>query len=280
MPDGDFIDLDWSGKTSGTVVLVVHGLEGSLESHYIGGLLTTLAEAGYNAGLMYLRNCSEEQNRLARSYHSGESGDLDFVVQHILKKFPGQPLVVIGFSLGGNILLKWLGEQKDSSPLHSAIAISVPFDLNSAALNLEKGLSRIYQRHLLDKLRNSVRKKAARHPPPVPVENLHELQTFRQFDDQITAPLHGFRDVDDYYTQSSSKQFLKDIRTPTLVIQAEDDPFLPADALPVDSELSPSVTLELSSRGGHVGFISGANPLKPQYWLEQRILQFLAVPEA
>ena len=280
LPDGDFIDLDWSGKTSGTVVLVVHGLEGSLESHYIGGLLTTLAEAGYNAGLMYLRNCSEEQNRLARSYHSGESGDLDFVVQHILKKFPGQPLVVIGFSLGGNILLKWLGEQKDSSPLHSAIAISVPFDLNSAALNLEKGLSRIYQRHLLDKLRNSVRKKAARHPPPVPVENLHELQTFRQFDDQITAPLHGFRDVDDYYTQSSSKQFLKDIRTPTLVIQAEDDPFLPADALPVDSELSPSVTLELSSRGGHVGFISGANPLKPQYWLEQRILQFLAVPEA
>lgn len=280
MPDGDFIDLDWSGKTSGTVVLVVHGLEGSLESHYIGGLLTTLAEAGYNAGLMYLRNCSEEQNRLARSYHSGESGDLDFVVQHILKKFPGQPLVVIGFSLGGNILLKWLGEQKDSSPLHSAIAISVPFDLNSAALNLEKGLSRIYQRHLLDKLRNSVRKKAARHPPPVPVENLHELQTFRQFDDQITAPLHGFRDVDDYYTQSSSKQFLKDIRTPTLVIQAEDDPFLPADALPVDSELSPAVTLELSSRGGHVGFISGANPLKPQYWLEQRILQFLAVPEA
>ena len=279
MPDGDFIDLDWSGKTSGTVVLVVHGLEGSLESHYIGGLLTTLAEAGYNAGLMYLRNCSEEQNRLARSYHSGESGDLDFVVQHILKKFPGQPLVVIGFSLGGNILLKWLGEQKDSSPLHSAIAISVPFDLNSAALNLEKGLSRIYQRHLLDKLRNSVRKKAARHPPPVPVENLHELQTFRQFDDQITAPLHGFRDVDDYYTQSSSKQFLKDIRTPTLVIQAEDDPFLPADALPVDSELSPSVTLELSSRGGHVGFISGANPLKPQYWLEQRILQFLSGPE-
>ena len=160
--------------------------------------------------------------------------------------------------------------------MHSAIAISVPFDLNSAALNLEKGLSRIYQRHLLDKLRNSVRKKAVAHPPPVPLENLHELQTFRQFDDRITAPIHGFRDVDDYYTQSSSKQFLKDIRTPTLIIQATDDPFLPAEALPVESELSPSVTLELSSKGGHVGFISGINPLKPQYWLEHRIQRFLA----
>jgi predicted alpha/beta-fold hydrolase len=277
LPDGDFIDLDWSEQSSGKVVLVVHGLEGSLESHYIGGLLTALAGDGYNAGLMYLRNCSEEQNRLARSYHSGETGDLDFVVQHILKKFPGQPLIVIGFSLGGNILLKWLGEQKESSPVHSAIAISVPFDLNSAALNLEKGLSRIYQRHLLDRLKNSVRKKAAAHPPPVPLENLHELQTFRQFDDRITAPLHGFRDVDDYYTQSSSKQFLKHIRTPTLIIQAEDDPFLPAEALPVESELSPSVTLELSGRGGHVGFISGVNPLKPQYWLEHRIQRFLAM---
>ena len=265
-------------QSSGKIVLVLHGLEGSLESHYIGGLLTTLAGDGYNAGLMYLRNCGEEQNRLARSYHSGETGDLDFVVQHILKKFPGQQLVVIGFSLGGNILLKWLGEQKESSSLHSAIAISVPFDLNSAALNLEKGLSRIYQRYLLKKLRNSVRKKATRHPPPVPLERLHELQTFRQFDNGITAPLHGFRDVDDYYTQSSSKQFLKDIRTPTLIIQAKDDPFLPAEALPVESELSPSVTLELSSKGGHVGFISGVNPLNPQYWLEHRILLFLSEP--
>ena len=276
LPDGDFIDLDWTERSGDKVVLVLHGLEGSLESHYTGGLLTALAQENYHAGLMYFRNCSEEPNRLARSYHSGETGDLDFVVRHILKKFPGRQLVVIGFSLGGNILLKWLGEQADASPLHGAVAISVPFDLNSAALNLEKGLSRIYQRHLLIKLRNSVRKKAAHHPPPVPLGRLQELRTFRQFDDRITAPLHGFRDVDDYYTRSSSKQFLKTIRSPTLIIQAKDDPFLPAEALPVESELSPSVTMELSSRGGHVGFVSGANPLNPQYWLEQRILQFLA----
>ena len=259
-------------------MLVLHGLEGSLESHYTGGLLTTLAQENYNAGLMYFRNCSDEPNRLARSYHSGETGDLDFVVKHILENHPGRPLAVIGFSLGGNVLLKWLGEQAGASPLHCAIAISVPLDLNSAALNLEKGLSRIYQRHLLTKLRNSVRKKAEHHPPLVPLERLHELRTFRQFDDQITAPLHGFRDVDDYYTQSSSKQFLRYIHTPTLIIQAKDDPFLPADALPRESELAAAVTLELASHGGHVGFISGTNPLNPQYWLEQRILRFLAEP--
>jgi predicted alpha/beta-fold hydrolase len=276
LPDGDFIDLDWTQGGGEKIVLLLHGLEGSLESHYTGGLLSALALENYRAGLLYFRGCSGEPNRLARSYHSGETGDLDFAVRHILKHLPGKQLAVIGFSLGGNVLLKWLGEQADASPLHSAVAISVPFDLNSAALKLEHGLSRIYQHHLLEKLRNSVRKKAARHPPPYPPERLQELRTFRQFDDRITAPLHGFRDVDDYYTRSSSKQFLQDIHTPTLIIQAKDDPFLPAEALPVDSELGPSVTLELSNRGGHVGFVSGTNPPNPQYWLEQRILQFLA----
>jgi hypothetical protein len=278
LPDADFIDLDWSKNTAGKIVLLLHGLEGSLESHYTGGLLKALAENNYTAGLMYFRNCSGEPNRLARSYHSGETGDLDFVVRHIQKKHPGRPLVVIGFSLGGNVLLKWLGEQAGASPLHSAIAISVPFDLNSAALKLEKGLSRIYQRHLLKKLRTSVRSKAVRHPPPLALNRLHELRTFRQFDDRITAPLHGFRDVDDYYTQSSSKQYLKTIHTPTLIIQASDDPFLPPAALPRDADLAAAVTLELSSHGGHVGFIAGANPFKPRYWLEQRILRHLAEP--
>ncbi|MGB5440034.1 MAG: hydrolase [Gammaproteobacteria bacterium] len=276
LPDGDFIDLDWSKNATGKIVLVLHGLEGSLESHYTGGLLKALAENNYQAGLMYFRNCSGEPNRLARSYHSGETGDLDFIVRQILEKHPARPLVAIGFSLGGNVLLKWLGEQAQASPLHSAMAISVPFDLNSAALKLEKGLSRIYQRHLLKKLRKSVGRKAAHHPPPLALEQLHELRTFRQFDDRITAPLHGFRDVDDYYTRSSSKQYLKTIHTPTLIIQASDDPFLPAAALPRDPELAAAVTLELSSRGGHVGFITGANPFNPHYWLEQRVLQFLA----
>jgi len=276
LPDGDFVDLDWTRDTGGAVVLVLHGLEGNLESHYTGAILSTLAQHGYNAGLLYFRNCSGEPNRLPRSYHSGDTGDLDFAIRHIREAFPGRDIAVIGYSLGGNVLLKWLGEQATAVPVRTAIAISVPFDLNSAALKLETGVSRIYQRHLLKKLNAAVLRKALLHPPPYPLERLHELRTFRQFDNAITAPLNGFRDVDDYYGQSSCGQYLRTIHTPTLIIQARDDPFLPATALPGENDLGPAVTLELACSGGHVGFIEGANPLQPRYWLEQRILQHLS----
>lgn len=258
------------------VVLVLHGLEGNLESHYTGALLKTLAQQGYNAGLLYFRNCSGEPNRLPRSYHSGDTGDLDFAIRHIQQAFIAKDIAVVGYSIGGNVLLKWLGEQANAAPVRTAIAISVPFNLNSAALKLETGLSRIYQRHLLKKLTAAVLRKAQLHSPPFPLERLQELQTFRQFDNAITAPLNGFRDVDDYYNHSSCGQYLQYIRTPTLVIQARDDPFLPETALPAEDELGPAVTLELARRGGHVGFITGLNPLRPHYWLEQRILQHLS----
>jgi predicted alpha/beta-fold hydrolase len=276
LPDGDFVDLDWTPRTGGMVVLVLHGLEGNLESHYTGAILRVLAQQGYNAGLLYFRNCSGEPNRLPRSYHSGDTGDLDFAIRHIRQTFPDRDIAVVGYSLGGNVLLKWLGEQADAAPARTAIAISVPFDLNSAALKLETGLSRIYQRHLLKKLSAAVLRKAPLHPPPFPLERLQELQTFRQFDNAITAPLNGFRDVDDYYDHSSCRQYLHDIRTPTLIIQARDDPFLPPAALPSEDDLDPAVTLELARHGGHVGFITGSNPLQPRYWLEQRILQHLS----
>ncbi len=256
-------------------MLILHGLEGSLESHYTGGMLDALARENYTAALMYFRGRSGEPNRLPRGYHSGETSDIDFVVRHIKNRHPEKSIAVIGYSLGGNVLLKWLGEQADTAPVTTAIAISVPFDLNSAALQLEKGLSRIYQGHLLKKLRESITAKSDAHTLPFPLHRLHELQTFRQFDNEITAPLHGFQDVDDYYTRSSSKQFLKYIHIPTLVIQAKDDPFLPASALPDDTDLSPSVTLELAQHGGHVGFVSGNNPLHPEHWLEQRALTHL-----
>jgi predicted alpha/beta-fold hydrolase len=275
LPDGDFLDLEWTDRTAGNVVLILHGLEGSLESHYTGGMLGTLARQGYNACLMYLRGCSGEPNRLPYSYHSGKTDDLDFVVRTIQERLPGKPLAIIGFSLGGNILLKWLGEQGKSARVSTAVAISVPFDLNQAALRLEHGLSRIYQHHLVKKLHSSARIKSCSHPLPWPAERLNELRTFRRFDNEITAPLNGFRDVDDYYNRASSKQYLKSIQVPTLLIQARDDPFLPAPALPQDDDLSPAVTLELSRRGGHVGFVSGNNPMRPQYWLEQRVIRHL-----
>jgi predicted alpha/beta-fold hydrolase len=276
LPDGDFLDLDWTTETNGALVLLLHGLEGSIESHYTGGLLRRLSGAGYNTGLLYFRGRSGEPNRLARSYHSGETGDLDQVVRHLQEKYAQQPLSLVGFSLGGNVLLKWLGEKGSNAGIRQAIAISVPLDLDAAARQLERGLSRIYRNHLLNKLRKAVISKAGAHPPPLPLNRLHELLSFRAFDDAITAPLHGFTGVDDYYARASSKQFLRDIQVPTLILQALDDPFLPAAALPRADELSPAVTLELSRHGGHVGFISGNNPLAPCYWLEQRVLQQLS----
>lgn len=279
LPDGDFLDLEWTGKTAGSVVLMLHGLEGSLESHYTGGMLGVLAQQGYNACMMYLRGCSGEPNRLPYSYHSGKTDDLDFVVRAIQDRLPETALAIIGFSLGGNILLKWLGEQGASAGIRTAVAISVPFDLNQAALRLEHGWSRIYQHHLVKKLHGSARRKARLHQLPWPAERISELNTFRRFDNEITAPLNGFRDVDDYYTRASSKQYLKAIQVPTLLIQARDDPFLPATALPQDDDLSPTVTLELSNRGGHVGFVSGRNPVRPQYWLEQRIIRHLGLQQ-
>jgi predicted alpha/beta-fold hydrolase len=275
LPDGDFLDIDWTALPGTRRVLVLHGLEGSLESHYSGGLLKCLAQRGYRAGLLYFRGCSGAPNRLPRSYHSGETGDLDFVIRHLHAAQPELPLAVIGFSLGGNVLLKWLGEQGSNAPLNTAIAISVPFDLDSAARQLQRGLSRIYQHHLLARLRQSVLLKSAAHPPPVPLHRLRTLYSFHDFDNAITAPLHGFRDVDDYYQRSSSKPFLKHIRVPTLILQARDDPFLPATALPADHELSGQVSLELAEHGGHVGFVAGNNPCRPRYWLEQRIADHL-----
>jgi len=275
LADGDFIDIDWTRQTDGLRVLILHGLEGSLESHYTGGLLSALEQDGYTAGLMYFRGRSGEPNRLPRSYHSGDTGDLDATIQRIMQRHPNTAIAVIGFSLGGNVLLKWLGEKGRSAHICTAIAISVPLDLHHAALRLDRGLSRIYQRYLLNKLTKSVTAKAELHDPPFPLDRLHELNTFHKFDNKITAPLHGFRDVDDYYSRSSSKQFLKRIKIPTLILQSIDDPFLPASALPKENELSPSITMELSEQGGHVGFVTGSNPLQPHYWLEERIRQHL-----
>ena len=275
LADGDFVDIDWTASDGDMTVLILHGLEGSLESHYSGGLLCALEHSGYKAGLMYFRGCSGEPNRLPRSYHSGDTGDLDTVIRHIRKLRPGKPLAAIGVSLGGNVLLKWLGEQAVNADITTAIAISVPLDLHEAAVKLGNGASRIYQHHLLKRLRDSVTIKATRHEPPFPLDRLDELDSFHKFDNEVTAPLHGFRDVHDYTAESSSKQVLKRNEIPTLLLQAVDDPFLPPEALPKSDELGPAVTLELARHGGHVGFVTGGNPFKPRYWLEERALHHL-----
>ncbi len=275
LTDGDFLDLSWTGPATGPVVLVLHGLEGSLHSHYAAGLLDTLARSGYRACLVHFRGCSGEPNRLPRSYHSGDTGDVQAVAEHIRASCGRYPYAAVGFSLGGNVLLKWLGEQGSLAPVERAVAVSVPFVLNDAALRLRQGFSRVYERHLIGKLQAKFRAKFRNLACPLQVD-VGTLRSFRRFDDQVTAPLHGFSGVDDYYRRASSRQYLALIRVPTLLLHAADDPFMYPHTVPGAHELAESVELELAARGGHVGFIAGRWPARAEYWLEHRILRWLA----
>jgi len=274
LPDGDFLDLDWTEHKPGPIVLLLHGLEGNDESHYAKSLLKHLSQLGLQAVIMYFRGCNDEMNRLPRAYHSGETGDVGYVVSQLIARFPDRPIYAMGVSLGGNVLLKWLGETGQANPLAGAIAISVPFDLANAADQLNRQGSRIYQRHLLDKLQRSLKQRLAQMSLPIEKDKALTCKTIRQYDDLVTAPLHGFSDSADYYARSSSRQFLSAIRVATLVLHAKDDPFMTREAIPTAEELSDKVTLELTDTGGHVGFISGHLPFRPRYWLEQRISQF------
>lgn len=278
LPDGDFLDVCWTRDQGGPLVAVFHGLEGGLASHYVAPLLRVLEGAGWQAALMLFRGCSGEPNRLDRSYHSGETGDPAYFLDLLARRRPGSRLAAVGFSLGGNALLKYLGERGTDTPLAAAVAVSVPFELAAGAQRLERGMSRLYQRHLLGHLRAKIAAKFRRRAAPpglVDLDRLGSLNTFRLFDDAVTAPLHGFAGVDDYYRRCSSRGFLPGIRIPTLVIHALDDPFLTPAAIPSASELPGTVTLELSPSGGHVGFVGGAVPGLAEYWLDRRIPEFL-----
>ena len=275
LTDGDFLDLDWAEENNGPLVLILHGLEGNSHSHYARPLIQHLSTQGLHPVLMYFRGCSGEANRLPRAYHSGETGDLAQVMQHLMSRYPQKQIFAIGFSLGGNVLLKWLGETGRDNPLNAAAAVSVPFDLANAANKLNHGFARLYQHHLLNKLQESLRHKIALVDMPMDVQGALQCKSIRSYDDLVTAPLHQFRDAEDYYRQSSSRYYLKTITKPTLIIHAEDDPFMTRMAIPKPSELSAAVTLELSRHGGHVGFIGGRQACKPVYWLEQRLADYL-----
>lgn len=275
LPDGDFVDLDWTVNTTGPLVAIFHGLEGSRESHYARAILDLLPRHGFRAVLMHFRGCSGEPNRLARAYHSGDTGDIDFLFRELARRFQDTPLTAIGYSLGGNALLKWLGEQGSRAPLKAAAAVSVPLELKKSALHLDRGFARIYQYKLLKSLKHNVRLKARHFPPVVPLRDLGQMKSFYAFDNAVTGPLHGFRDADHYYQSSSSRQYLKSIAIPTLVIHSSDDPFMPADVAPTPEEVSSAVTFELHDHGGHVGFVSGLLPWKPRYWLDERLPEWL-----
>ncbi len=279
LPDGDFIDLDWVDKNkdlNSPIVFLLHGLEGTLDSPYAKGMLNAISAEGWRGVFLYFRGCSGEHNRLPRSYHSGDTADVDYVVSVLKQREPHAPMAAIGFSLGGNVLVKWLGETSQHNPLQAAVAICVPFELYKAVLRINRGFSRVYQWHLLGCLRNKLKQKLKMFSSsPVSMAKLATVRTMHDFDEHVTAPLHGFANANDYYVKCSSRAYLPYILRPTLLVQAKDDPFMTEDLLPGEDELSPLVQLELTDSGGHVGFVSGRAPWAAEYWLERRVPSFL-----
>jgi predicted alpha/beta-fold hydrolase len=286
-PDGDFLDLGLlfpaNTKSVKAVVVLFHGLEGSQQSHYIQHLSETLYAQDMGVVVMHFRGCSGELNRTVRAYHSGETTDARFCIDWIKANYmqSGQayesaPLFAVGFSLGGNMLLKLLGE-KHTNDFSAAVSVSAPIDLSASSEAINKGFARQYQAHLLRTMQQNVINKMAimdlRPHVQLDAHGIKQLTSFRLFDEYVTSKLHGFVDADDYYAQSSAMPFLTTIDTPTLVLHAADDPFMDARVIPKEAQLSQSVAYELSQNGGHVGFMHG-NPFEPSLWLPSRISAF------
>jgi predicted alpha/beta-fold hydrolase len=279
LSDGDFLDCRWVGGQVGPILIILHGLEGSVESHYAKGMLIAAAEQGWRAVLVHFRSCGEEMNRLPRGYHSGDTKDLQELIKSLQQKEPNTPLMAVGYSMGGNVLLKWLGETGVNNPLVAAVAVSVPFELHKAADWIGSSVGgRIYENYFLKPMKEKFLKKLEMHPQAlnhVDLSKFESIRSVKDFDEYITAPMHGFKSAMDYYSQCSSRYVLEKIRIPTLIIHAKDDPFMTEDLIPSSDEISSMVSLELYDRGGHVGFVSGWNPFRPQYWLEERIPSYM-----
>lgn len=282
--DQDFLDLDWYEDIDKPLVILLHGLSGSSESGYILGLHLALQKQGFASVALNFRGCSGAPNWTARCYHSGETEDIAFVYQTLRQRFPDRPMAAVGFSLGGNVLLKWLGEQGESVSLFATVAVSTPLVLSECASRLDQGFSRVYRSYLLTELkqyihlkRRCLEKQGFQHEAQKlrQLGDLSDISSFWQYDDRVVARLHGFKDATDYYRRSSSRQFLGSIRVPTLLIQARDDPFMTPRVLPNTDELAAQVEMEIHSSGGHVGFLCDAKQHGSNYWLDKRIPAFL-----
>jgi len=279
LPDGDFVDLGWSGdhNKTGPLAVLVHGLCGGFESKYARGTACQLIARGWRTVILQLRGAGPEPNRLQRCYNQGDTEDLRYFWHLLRNREPHAFIATVGWSLGGNVTLKALAEEGKAAPVDIAAAASVPFSIRPCAERLRTGFSRIYQKRLLDALKDALRRKHA-HVAPSPLVNLAAAlvaRDFIEYDEAYTAPLAGYRDAAEYYTQSSCGRLLRNIRCPTLVVHALDDPFMTTDIVPALDALSPCVTLEVTQSGGHVGFVS-AGPLGlPYCWLERRLSAYL-----
>ena len=289
-PDGDVLEIDRLDVPADGAhprplppppeLVVLHGLEATRRSPYLRGILGEAARRGWGATVLYFRSCGDQPNRTRRFYHAGETTDLDLVVSRVTRKHPDAPIVLVGYSLGGNVLLKWLGEHGDSkSPdVRGAAAVSVPFDLARGARHINRGFARVYEAHFLRSLKRKATAKLRQFPDLAEPRLIRSARSLYQFDDAVTAPVHGFAGADDYYSRSSALRYLGAIRVPTLLLNARDDPFLPVavlDDVRAAAAATPALTLEFLPAGGHVGFVGG-EPWRPEYYAERRVGDFLA----
>lgn len=279
VPDGDELTVATTVEpVEGPILLLLHGLEGGLHSHYAGGIWTVAMKRGWQPTMLLFRTCDGRMNSSRRTYHSGETSDLDFVVRRLVAENPGRSIGMVGVSLGGNVMLKWLGEQEVNVPkeVKAAMAVSTPYDLARSCKAIDTGFARLYQWNFLRSLRRKAREKLGQFPEVCEIGALDAASTMWEFDDRFTAPLHGFRNAADYYERSSSLRFLSRIRRPTLLVSAFDDPFHSADVLKdvqAVAASNPCVEVEFHKRGGHVGFVGGS-PWRPNYYVEKRVGSF------
>ena len=284
LSDGDFVELTWSQRPESIaddkpIVLVLHGLEGSFDSFYAKRMMNAMYKKGWATVLMHFRGCGKRTNRKAQTYHSGQTADVVEFIARLKADFPTHPLYAVGFSLGGNVLTKYVGENEDSG-LDGAVVISAPLDLAICSKAIGEGFAKVYQKYLVDKLRVSTKEKIDHLKDEFPInvskQQLDDVVVLGEFDELVTAPLNGFKDAQDYYQQCSGNNFLKTCNTPTLIIHAKDDPFMTSEVIPTPEMLSEQVTLEVSEKGGHVGFLSGMNPFNPEFWAETRSTDFIS----
>lgn len=275
-PDSDFVDLDWlPWQGERPLVVLLHGLEGNSGSHYAKALMHAVADRGWNGVVVHARGCSGEPNRLLRAYHSGDSAELEWLLPRLAARAGGAPVFAAGVSLGGNVLCKWLGEQGQTAlrSVAAAASICAPVDLGVSGRALDRGFNRIYAQYFLRSMKPRALAKADRFPGQLDRAALAACSSIRVFDDVYTARVHGFRDADDYWTRCASKPLLKAVRTPLLLLQALNDPMVPAWSLATRDQLSSDVRPEYTAQGGHVGYVSGA-PKGRIDWLPQRLLHF------
>ncbi len=275
-PDGDFVDVDRvDGPSDAPLVALFHGLEGGSASHYARATLAAVHARRWRAALPHFRGCGGELNRLPRAYHSGDSAEIDWMLRRLALEAGVAPVYAMGVSLGGNALLKWLGERGAAARgvVRACASVSAPLDLAASGDALERGFNRVYARNFLATMKRKSAAKLARFPGLFDGRRVARARTLREFDDLVTAPLHGFRDVADYWARASAKPWLRAIAVPTLVLNAANDPFLPGEHLPQADEVAPCVVLEVPATGGHVGFVTG--PFPGRYdWLPRRVLGF------